>query len=313
MDDIVPGSTLRADPTSRGDSDGDPIHKIGIIGAGQMGSGIAHVIALSGYDVSLHDIAKDKVDAAIGTIDRNLARQVASGKISEDDKRKALARITYAETMGKLGDADLVIEAATEDETVKRKIFVALCPFLKPNAIVSTNTSSISITRLAAATDRPERFIGLHFMNPAPVMELVEMIRGIATEDGTFGRTRDFVESLGKTVAVSEDFPAFMVNRILLPMINEAVYTLYEGVGTVDAIDTAMRLGAHHPMGPLQLADFIGLDTCLSIMQVLYEGLADSKYRPCPLLVKYVEAGWLGRKAKRGFYDYRGEKPMPTR
>jgi 3-hydroxybutyryl-CoA dehydrogenase len=313
MDDIVPGSTLRADPTSRGDSDGDPIHKIGIIGAGQMGSGIAHVIALSGYDVSLHDIAKDKVDAAIGTIDRNLARQVASGKISEDDKRKALARITYAETMGKLGDADLVIEAATEDETVKRKIFVALCPFLKPNAIVSTNTSSISITRLAAATDRPERFIGLHFMNPAPVMELVEMIRGIATEDCTFGRTRDFVESLGKTVAVSEDFPAFMVNRILLPMINEAVYTLYEGVGTVDAIDTAMRLGAHHPMGPLQLADFIGLDTCLSIMQVLYEGLADSKYRPCPLLVKYVEAGWLGRKAKRGFYDYRGEKPMPTR
>ena len=313
MDDIVPGSTLRADPASRGDSDGDPIHKIGIIGAGQMGSGIAHVIALSGYDVSLHDIAKDKVDAAIGTIDRNLARQVASGKISEDDKRKALARITYAETMGKLGDADLVIEAATEDETVKRKIFVALCPFLKPNAIVSTNTSSISITRLAAATDRPERFIGLHFMNPAPVMELVEMIRGIATEDGTFGRTRDFVESLGKTVAVSEDFPAFMVNRILLPMINEAVYTLYEGVGTVDAIDTAMRLGAHHPMGPLQLADFIGLDTCLSIMQVLYEGLADSKYRPCPLLVKYVEAGWLGRKAKRGFYDYRGEKPVPTR
>ena len=313
MDDIVPGSTLRADPASRGDSDGDPIHKIGIVGAGQMGSGIAHVIALSGYDVALYDIAKDKVDAAIGTIDRNLARQVASGKISEDDKRKALARITYADTMGKLGDADLVIEAATEDETVKRKIFVALCPFLKPNAIVSTNTSSISITRLAAATDRPERFIGLHFMNPAPVMELVEMIRGIATEDGTFGRTRDFVESLGKTVAVSEDFPAFMVNRILLPMINEAVYTLYEGVGTVDAIDTAMRLGAHHPMGPLQLADFIGLDTCLSIMQVLYEGLADSKYRPCPLLVKYVEAGWLGRKAKRGFYDYRGEKPMPTR
>jgi 3-hydroxybutyryl-CoA dehydrogenase len=313
MDDIVPGTTLRADPASRGDSDGDPIHKIGIIGAGQMGSGIAHVIALSGYDVALHDIAKDKVDAAIGTIDRNLTRQVASGKITEDDKRKALSRITYAETMAKLGDADLVIEAATEDETVKRKIFVALCPYLKPNAIVSTNTSSISITRLAAATDRPERFIGLHFMNPAPVMELVEMIRGIATEDATFGRTRDFVETLGKTVAVSEDFPAFMVNRILLPMINEAVYTLYEGVGTVDAIDTAMRLGAHHPMGPLQLADFIGLDTCLSIMQVLYEGLADSKYRPCPLLVKYVEAGWLGRKAKRGFYDYRGEKPMPTR
>ncbi len=313
MDDIVQGTALRADPASRGDSDGDPIHNVGIVGAGQMGSGIAHVIALSGYDVALHDIAKDKVDAALGIIDRNLARQVASGKITEDDKHKALSRITYAETMAKLGNADLVIEAATEDETVKRKIFVALCPFLKPNAIVSTNTSSISITRLAAATDRPERFIGLHFMNPAPVMELVEMIRGIATEDATFGRTRDFVETLGKTVAVSEDFPAFMVNRILLPMINEAVYTLYEGVGTVDAIDTAMRLGAHHPMGPLQLADFIGLDTCLSIMQVLYEGLADSKYRPCPLLVKYVEAGWLGRKAKRGFYDYRGEKPMPTR
>lgn len=313
MDDIVQGTGLRADPASRGDSDGDPINRIGIVGAGQMGTGIAHVVALSGYDVALHDIAKDKVEAALGIIDRNLTRQVASGKITEDDKRKALSRISYAETMAKFGDADLVIEAATEDETVKRKIFVGLCPFLKPNAIVSTNTSSISITRLAAATDRPERFIGLHFMNPAPVMELVEMIRGIATEDATFGRTREFVESLGKTVAVSEDFPAFMVNRILLPMINEAVYTLYEGVGTVDAIDTAMRLGAHHPMGPLQLADFIGLDTCLSIMQVLYEGLADSKYRPCPLLVKYVEAGWLGRKAHRGFYDYRGETPMPTR
>jgi 3-hydroxybutyryl-CoA dehydrogenase len=313
MDDIVQGTGLRVDPASRGDSDGDPINQIGIVGAGQMGTGIAHVVALSGYDVALHDIAKDKVDAALGVIDRNLTRQVASGKITEDEKRKALSRISYAETMAKFGDADLVIEAATEDETAKRKIFVALCPFLKPNAIVSTNTSSISITRLAAATDRPERFIGLHFMNPAPVMELVEMIRGIATEDATFGRTREFVESLGKTVAVSEDFPAFMVNRILLPMINEAVYTLYEGVGSVDAIDTAMRLGAHHPMGPLQLADFIGLDTCLSIMQVLYEGLADSKYRPCPLLVKYVEAGWLGRKANRGFYDYRGERPMPTR
>jgi 3-hydroxybutyryl-CoA dehydrogenase len=313
MDDIVQGAGLRADPSARGDSDGDPIHKIGIIGAGQMGSGIAHVIALSGYDVTVHDIAKEKFDAALGVIDKNLARQVASGKISEDEKRKALARIAFSETMAGFGDADLVIEAATEDETVKRKIFVALCPFLKPNAIVSTNTSSISITRLAAATDRPQRFIGLHFMNPAPVMELVEMIRGIATEDATFGRTKEFVETLGKTVAVSEDFPAFMVNRILLPMINEAVYTLYEGVGSVDAIDTAMRLGAHHPMGPLQLADFIGLDTCLSIMQVLYEGLADSKYRPCPLLVKYVEAGWLGRKANRGFYDYRGDRPMPTR
>jgi 3-hydroxybutyryl-CoA dehydrogenase len=290
-----------------------PIRKIGIIGAGQMGGGIAHVVALSGYDVALHDIAKDKVDAALGTIDKNLARQVASGKISEEERRKALSRISYTDTMSGFADADLVIEAATEDETVKRNIFVSLCPYIKPEAIVATNTSSISITRLAAATDRPERFIGLHFMNPAPVMELVEMIRGIATEDTTFGRTREFVETLGKTVAVSEDFPAFMVNRILLPMINEAVYTLYEGVGSVDAIDTAMRLGAHHPMGPLQLADFIGLDTCLSIMQVLYEGLADSKYRPCPLLVKYVEAGWLGRKSKRGFYDYRGDKPMPTR
>jgi 3-hydroxybutyryl-CoA dehydrogenase len=313
MDDIVQGSGLRAEEAARGDYDMAPISKIGIIGAGQMGGGIAHVVALSGYDVALYDIAKEQVEQALATIDKNLTRQVASGKISEDEKRKALARITYAKTMQDLGDADLVIEAATEDETVKRKIFVALCPFLKPDAIVATNTSSISITRLAAATDRPEHFIGLHFMNPAPVMELVEMIRGIATEDATFGRTREFVETLGKTVAVSEDFPAFMVNRILLPMINEAVYTLYEGVGSVDAIDTAMRLGAHHPMGPLQLADFIGLDTCLSIMQVLYEGLADSKYRPCPLLVKYVEAGWLGRKSKRGFYDYRGEKPMPTR
>jgi 3-hydroxybutyryl-CoA dehydrogenase len=313
MDDIVQGSGLRADPSAQGDLDMQPINKIGIIGAGQMGSGIAHVVALSGYDVALHDIAKDRVDAALSTIDKNLARQVASGKISEEERKKALSRISYAASMQDFADADLVIEAATEDETVKRKIFVALCPYIKPDAIVSTNTSSISITRLAAATDRPERFIGLHFMNPAPVMELVEMIRGIATEDATFGRTKEFVETLGKTVAVSEDFPAFMVNRILLPMINEAVYTLYEGVGTVDAIDTAMRLGAHHPMGPLQLADFIGLDTCLSIMQVLYEGLADSKYRPCPLLVKYVEAGWLGRKSKRGFYDYRGEKPMPTR
>jgi 3-hydroxybutyryl-CoA dehydrogenase len=290
-----------------------PISKIGIIGAGQMGGGIAHVVALSGYDVTLHDLAKERVDAAIATIDKNLARQVASGKITDDERKQALSRISYAESMQGFAAADLVIEAATEDETVKRKIFVALCPYLKPDAIVSTNTSSISITRLAAATDRPERFIGLHFMNPAPVMELVEMIRGIATEDVTFGRAREFVETLGKTTAVSEDFPAFMVNRILLPMINEAVYTLYEGVGSVDAIDTAMRLGAHHPMGPLQLADFIGLDTCLSIMQVLYEGLADSKYRPCPLLVKYVEAGWLGRKTKRGFYDYRGETPMPTR
>jgi 3-hydroxybutyryl-CoA dehydrogenase len=313
MDDMVQGAAILADQATQRDVEAAPIRKIGIIGAGQMGSGIAHVVALSGYNVALHDIAKDRVDAALATIDKNLARQVASGKITEEDKKRALSRISYAGSLQDFADTDIVIEAATEDETVKRKIFVALCPFLKPEAIIGTNTSSISITRLAAATDRPERFIGLHFMNPAPVMELVEMIRGIATEDATFTRTKEFVETLHKTVAVSEDFPAFMVNRILLPMINEAVYTLYEGVGSVDAIDTAMRLGAHHPMGPLQLADFIGLDTCLSIMQVLYEGLADSKYRPCPLLVKYVEAGWLGRKTKRGFYDYRGEKPMPTR
>src|SRR4026209_1745326 len=313
MDDMVRGAAILADQATQRDVEAAPIRKIGIIGAGQLGSGIAHVVALSGYTVALHDIGKDRVDAALATIDKNLARQVASGKITEEDKKKALSRISYAGSLQEFAEADLVIEAATEDETVERKIFVALCPFLKPAAIVGTNTSSISITRLAAATDRPERFIGLHFMNPAPVMELVEMIRGIATDDAPFGRTKEFVETLGKTVAVSEDFPAFMVNRILLPMINEAVYTLYEGVGSVDAIDTAMRLGAHHPMGPLQLADFIGLDTCLSIMQVLYEGLADSKYRPCPLLVKYVEAGWLGRKTKRGFYDYRGEKPMPTR
>ncbi|MGH6865210.1 MAG: 3-hydroxybutyryl-CoA dehydrogenase [Methyloceanibacter sp.] len=291
----------------------EPIRKVGIVGAGQMGGGIAHVVALAGYNVAIKDLAKERFDTTIKIIDKNMSRQVASGKINEDERQRAMARINFADSFQGFADADLVVEAATEDETVKRKIFVALCPFLKPDAIVATNTSSISITRLAATTDRPERFIGLHFMNPAPVMELVEMIRGIATEDITFGRAKDFVETLGKTTAVSEDFPAFMVNRILLPMINEAVYTLYEGVGSVDAIDTAMRLGAHHPMGPLQLADFIGLDTCLSIMQVLYEGLADSKYRPCPLLVKYVEAGWLGRKTKRGFYDYRGETPMPTR
>ena len=298
MDDIVQGAQrILADTASPQEIEMQPIRKIGIVGTGQMGNGIAHVIALAGYEVMLNDLSKDKVDRALEIIDRNLTRQVASGKIAEEDRRQALARISYAETFKGFSDADLVIEAATEDETVKRKIFVALCPFLKPGATVATNTSSISITRLAASTDRPEHFIGLHFMNPVPVMELVEMIRGIATEDATFVRAKEFVESLGKTTAVSEDFPAFMVNRVLLPMINEAVYTLYEGVGSVDAIDTAMRLGAHHPMGPLQLADFIGLDTCLSIMQVLYEGLADSKYRPCPLLVKYVEAGWLGRKA----------------
>ena len=314
MDDIVPGAAKTLlDPQSSRDPDVMPIQKVGIVGAGQMGSGIAHVVALNGFDVLVNDLERDRFDSALATIDKNLTRQVASGKINEEEKLKTLSRIRFAESFADFADADLVVEAATEEETVKRKIFVALCPYIKPDTIVSTNTSSISITRLAAATDRPEHFIGLHFMNPAPVMELVEMIRGIATDDATFARTREFVEVLGKTVAVSEDFPAFMVNRILLPMINEAVYTLYEGVGSVDAIDTAMRLGAHHPMGPLQLADFIGLDTCLSIMQVLYEGLADSKYRPCPLLVKYVEAGWLGRKSKRGFYDYRGETPMPTR
>jgi 3-hydroxybutyryl-CoA dehydrogenase len=278
-----------------------------------MGNGIAHVCALAGYDVALYDISREQVEKALELIGHNLTRQVKSGKISDKDREAALARIRPVEKLEALADCDLVIETATEDEAVKRRIFTELCQVLRPDALVGTNTSSISITRLAAATDRPEKFIGIHFMLPAPVMELVELIRGIATDDPTFTTTRQFVDSLGKTVAVSEDFPAFIVNRILLPMINEAVYTLYEGVGSVEAIDTAMKLGAHHPMGPLELADFIGLDTCLSIMQVLYEGLADSKYRPCPLLVKYVEAGWLGRKTNRGFYDYRGEKPVPTR
>ncbi|MFO1172395.1 MAG: 3-hydroxybutyryl-CoA dehydrogenase [Hyphomicrobiaceae bacterium] len=289
------------------------VRKVGIVGAGQMGSGIAHVVALSGYNVAINDIAKERFDTSVGLIEKNMMRQVTRGKISEADKSAAIKRITFAPKLDDFADADLVVEAATEDEDVKKKIFIALCPHLKRDAMLATNTSSISITRLAAATDRPDRFIGMHFMNPVPVMELVELIRGIATEDDTFNTSRGFVESLGKTIAVSEDFPAFIVNRILLPMINEAVYTLYEGVGGVEAIDKAMRLGANHPMGPLELADFIGLDTCLSVMQVLYEGLADSKYRPCPLLVKYVEAGWLGRKTKRGFYDYRGEVPVPTR
>jgi 3-hydroxybutyryl-CoA dehydrogenase len=289
------------------------IKKVGIIGAGQMGNGIAHVVALGGYDVLLNDLSKDRVDAGVATIKGNMTRQVSRGKISEEDRDLAISRISYAGSLEAFGDADLVIEAATEDEDIKRKILIALCPNLKPSALVGSNTSSISITRLAAVTDRPEQFIGIHFMNPVPVMELVEMIRGIATDESTFTTTRRFVESLGKTVTVAEDFPAFIVNRILLPMVNEAVYTLYEGVGSVEAIDLAMRLGARHPMGPLQLADFIGLDTCLSVMQVLYEGLADTKYRPCPLLVKYVEAGWLGRKTQRGFYDYRGEVPIPTR
>ncbi|MFC5586183.1 3-hydroxybutyryl-CoA dehydrogenase [Nitratireductor kimnyeongensis] len=289
------------------------IEKVGVIGAGQMGSGIAHVAALAGYNVKLYDLSAERIEAGIATISGNMARQVSSGKLEDKVRQDALACIAPATTMEALADMDLVIEAATEDETVKRKIFAQLCPVLNPEAIVATNTSSISITRLAAQTDRPERFIGIHFMNPVPVMKLVELVRGIATEDDTFEKSRGFVESLEKTITVAEDFPAFIVNRILLPMINEAIYTLYEGVGTVEAIDTAMKLGANHPMGPLQLADFIGLDTCLSIMQVLYEGLADSKYRPCPLLVKYVEAGWLGRKTGRGFYDYRGETPVPTR
>ncbi|HEU4987311.1 MAG TPA: 3-hydroxybutyryl-CoA dehydrogenase [Rhizobiaceae bacterium] len=289
------------------------IGRIGIIGAGQMGSGIAHVAALADYDVRLYDVSAERIEAGIATISGNMARQVSSGKLEDSQRQKALARIEPAINLEDLADVDLVIEAATEDETIKRKIFAQLCPALNPEALIATNTSSISITRLAAQTDRPERFIGIHFMNPVPVMKLVELVRGIATEDSTFEAAKGFVTSLDKTITVAEDFPAFIVNRILLPMINEAIYTLYEGVGTVEAIDTAMKLGANHPMGPLQLADFIGLDTCLSIMQVLYEGLADSKYRPCPLLVKYVEAGWLGRKTGRGFYDYRGDKPVPTR
>jgi 3-hydroxybutyryl-CoA dehydrogenase len=289
------------------------IQRIGVIGAGQMGNGIAHVVSLAGYEVALFDVRKETLDKARSTIERNMARQVSRGIISDAEMQGALKRIRIAADLDAIGEADLVIEAAVEDEGVKRKIFTDLCPKLKKNAIIATNTSSISITRLASVTDRPERFIGIHFMNPVPMMQLVELIRGIATEDETFGLARSFIESLGKTIAVSEDFPAFIVNRILLPMINEAVYTLYEGVGTVESIDKAMRMGANHPMGPLELADFIGLDTCLSVMQVLYEGLADSKYRPCPLLVKYVEAGWLGRKTQRGFYDYRGEKPVPTR
>ncbi len=287
--------------------------KIGIVGAGQMGAGIAQVCALAGFDVLINDVSAERIQSGLATVNGNMARQVSGGKLSDDERSAALARIAPAETYDAMADADLVIEAATENEKVKRDVFAALAPVLKPEAILATNTSSISITRLAASTDRPERFIGIHFMNPVPRMELVELIRGIATSDDTFKTAVGFVEKLGKTPTLAEDFPAFIVNRILLPMINEAIYALHEGVGTVDAIDTAMRLGAHHPMGPLQLADFIGLDTCLSIMQVLHEGLADTKYRPCPLLVKYVEAGWLGRKTGRGFYDYRGETPVPTR
>ena len=289
------------------------IKRVGVIGAGQMGSGIAHVVALAGYEVRLNDVSRAKIDDSLALIDHNMSRQVARGIVGEIDKREAFARIIPAETLAEVGDADLVIEAATENEATKKEIFAALKPHLAPNAMLASNTSSISITRLASATDRPEHFIGLHFMNPVPLMKLVEIIRGIATDAETYEVAVGFAKSLGKTTSNAEDFPAFIVNRILVPMINEAIYTLYEGVGTVEAIDTAMRLGANHPMGPLELGDFIGLDTVLSIMNVLYDGLADSKYRPCPLLVKYVEAGWLGRKSGRGFYDYRGEHPVPTR
>ena len=289
------------------------VQKVGIIGAGQMGNGIAHVIALAEFDVILSDIDEKALQKAMAKIEINLHRQVAKEIISEADSTAALARIKTTTNLADFSDVDLAIEAATENEKVKISILKEICPILKPEAILATNTSSISITRLASTTDRPEKFIGLHFMNPVPVMKLVELIRGIATSEETYHVAETFINKIGKTTANSEDFPAFIVNRLLLPMINEAIYTLYEGVGSVQAIDKAMRLGANHPMGPLQLADFIGLDTCLSIMQVLYEGLADTKYRPCPLLVKYVEAGWIGQKVGRGFYDYRGEEPVPTR
>jgi len=289
------------------------ITKVGIIGAGQMGAGIAQVCANAGYQVLLNDMSAERIQAGIEGIAKNFDRKIKHGKATEDQKAAALAHIQSAPDLKDFSDCDLVIEAAAEKEALKKQIFEALAPHLKPDCILGTNTSSLSITRLAATSGRPDKFMGIHFMNPVPVMELVELIRGIATNEAVFKTINAFVTTLGKTTAVSEDFPAFIVNRILLPMINEAVYTLYEGVGGVEAIDKAMKLGAHHPMGPLELADFIGLDTCLSIMQVLHEGLSDSKYRPCPLLVKYVEAGWLGRKVKRGFYDYTGETPVPTR
>jgi len=289
------------------------IRTVGIVGAGQMGNGIAHVSALAGYDVIVNDVSAEALQAARGTIERNMTRQVARDMISSEDMEAGLARITFTGQIGDFGDVDLAVEAATEDRELKEKIFAGLCEVVPRNAFLATNTSSISVTRLASTTDRPERFIGMHFMNPVPLMKLVEIIRGLATDQETYEMAIGFARSLEKTTTNAEDYPAFIVNRILVPMINEAVYALYEGVGTVESIDTAMRLGANHPMGPLTLADFIGLDTCLSIMQVLHDGLADTKYRPCPLLVKYVEAGWVGRKAGRGFYDYSGDAPVPTR
>ena len=289
------------------------ISRIGVVGAGQMGNGIAHVLSLAGYEVLLNDISQEAIDKALSQVSGNMDRQISRGKITEDDKAAALRRIRPTLSLADLGQTDLVIEAATERETVKTAIFEDLLPHLQPHTILTSNTSSISITRLASRTDRPERFMGFHFMNPVPVMQLVELIRGIATDEDTYAACLSVVEKLGKTAAMAEDFPAFIVNRILMPMINEAVYTLYEGVGSVKSIDESMKLGANHPMGPLELADFIGLDTCLAIMNVLHDGLADTKYRPCPLLTKYVEAGWLGRKTDRGFYDYRGETPVPTR
>ncbi len=289
------------------------VQTVGVIGAGQMGNGIAHVLSRSGYSVLLNDVSQQALDLAIERIRKNMDRQLRSGKITSDDIGSAMGRIKTTLDLAELGTSDLIIEAATEDESVKQKIFDSVLPHLKPETILTSNTSSISITRLASRTDRPEKFMGFHFMNPVPVMQLVELIRGIATDQDTYNSCLEVVNSLGKTAASAEDFPAFIVNRILMPMINEAVYTLYEGVGSVQSIDQSMKLGANHPMGPLELADFIGLDTCLAIMNVLHDGLADTKYRPCPLLTKYVEAGWLGRKSQRGFYDYRGETPIPTR